>query len=147
MQPKHTSSEQITKPNLSIGRHPIVVQHPPDAPSSSTLSSQALATPHAYRRTCTSSVDTWLVCIRSKSGIMFSGRRLAGMYSKHKWDHVSGRRLPGMYSKQKWDLFSGRRLAGSKSGILLAVADEFSTSGILPKSFAMHLGAGAGCKS
>ena len=81
---------------------------------------------------------------------------LAGMYSKQKWDHVSGRKVAGMYSKQKWDhvyskqkwdLFSGRRLAGSKSGILLAVADEFSTSGILPESFAVHLGAGAGCKS
>ena len=80
---------------------------------------------------------------------------LAGMYSKQQRDHVSGRRLAGMYSKHKWDvadclkwdLFSGRRLAGSKSGILLAVADEFSTSGILPESFAVHLGAGAGCKS
>ena len=141
MQPKHTSSVQITKPNLSIGRHPIVAQHPPDAPSSSTLSSQALATPHAHRRTCTRQQCGHLAGMYSKRRRdHVSGRRLAGMYSKHKWDHVSGRRLACMYSKQKWDhvsgrrskqkwdLFSGRRLAGSKSGILLAVADEFSTS-------------------
>ena len=133
LQPKHTSSEQITKPNLYIGRHPVVAQHPADAPSSSALSSQALApcdsacTQKHMHKQCGHLAGMYSKQKRDH----VSGRRLAGMYSKQKWDHV--------YSKQKWDLFSGRRLAGSKNGIFLAVADQFSPSGILPESFAVHL--------